>query len=84
MRAPASTGARLLDSDSLKIAPILAAMKRPREVLRPCWRVFKLGGPSGLFTVTGRDSDEALARALKEYADLPEHDRRGLSVQREA
>jgi hypothetical protein len=36
------------------------------------------------FTVTGRDADEARANALEEYATLNEHDRRRLSVQREA
>jgi len=36
------------------------------------------------FTVTGRNADEARSRALQEYATLNEHDRRRISVQREA
>jgi hypothetical protein len=61
-------------------------MKKPRDVIEPRWGVYILKRKAERlsFTVTGRDAEEARARALKEYASLPECDRRRLSVQREA
>jgi hypothetical protein len=61
-------------------------MKRPRDVIQPRWGVFRLGGKRAErfpFSVQARDSEEAIKRAIKEY-DLPEHERRRISVQREA
>jgi len=60
-------------------------MKKPREVIQPRWGVYVLRKKAERlpFTVTGRDADEARARALQEYATLNDHERRRLSVQRE-
>jgi hypothetical protein len=74
------------DSDSPADPPIFAAMRKPREVIRPArWGVYLLKRKAERlsFTVTGRNSDETLARALKEH-DLTKHAKRRLSVQREA
>jgi hypothetical protein len=62
------------------------AMKKPRDVIQPRWGVYILRKKAERlsFTVTGRDAEEARERALKEYATLNEHERRRLSVQREA
>jgi hypothetical protein len=61
-------------------------MKKPHDVIQPRWGVFSLRKKAERlsFTVTGRNADEARSRALQEYATLNEHDRRRISVQREA
>jgi hypothetical protein len=64
---------------------ILAAMKNPRDVIQPRWRVFMLKRKAERmpFTVAARNSEEALRRAIEEY-DVPERERFRISVQREA
>jgi hypothetical protein len=64
----------------------LAAMKKPREVIQPRWRVFILRKKAERlpFTVTGRDAAEAPARAQEQCATLSEYQRRWLIVRREA
>jgi hypothetical protein len=64
----------------------MSAMKKPREVLQPRWRVYRLGGKRAermLFTVTAPNSDAAIERAIKEN-EIPERERWRISVQREA
>ena len=61
-------------------------MKKPREVLQPRWAVFRLGGKKAErtpFTVTARDAEEAIERAIKEN-EIPERERWRISVQRES
>ena len=60
-------------------------MKRAREVIQPRWGVcfLKRKAERMSLTVTGRDSEEAIARAIKEFR-IPERDRFRISVQREA
>jgi hypothetical protein len=74
--------------DWIPLQPRLSCrpMKKPREVIQPRWRVFILRKKAERlpFTVTGRDAEQARARALQEFATLNEHERRRLSVQREA
>jgi hypothetical protein len=79
-----STGGET-DSDSRPVPPILGAMKKPREAITPRWGVFILKRKAERlpFTVTGRNSGEAIQRAIKEY-DMPERERFRISVQREA
>jgi hypothetical protein len=79
------TGAEFRDSDSPPVAPILAAMKKPRDMIQPRWGVFLLKRKAERlsFTVTDRNSEEAIEHAIKEY-DVPERDRWRISVQREA
>jgi hypothetical protein len=62
---------------------ILAAMKKPRDVIQPWWDVYMLKRKAERmpFTVTGRNSEEAIERAIKEY-DVPERERFRISVQR--
>jgi hypothetical protein len=64
---------------------ILPAMKRPREVIQPRWGVYLLKRKAEPFpfTVGGRNPQEAIERAVKEY-DIAECERWRLSVQREA
>jgi hypothetical protein len=60
-------------------------MKKPREVHQPRWGVYRLGGRRAermLFTVTARDAEQALERAIKGN-DIPERERWQISVQRE-
>jgi hypothetical protein len=58
--------------------------------LDPAIRSFQLADATALpladgsFDANGRNGDEARSRALQEYATLNEHDRRRISVQREA
>jgi Uri superfamily endonuclease len=72
------------DSDTPKVSPILARMKRPRDAIKPRWGVYFLQRKAERksFTVTERDSEEAIARAIKEF-EIPERDRWRPSVQRE-
>jgi hypothetical protein len=65
-------------------ARILGAMKKPREVIQPRWGVYLLKRKAERlpFTVTARDSEEAIKRALEEH-DIPERERFRISVQRE-
>ena len=44
-------------------------MKKPREVIQPRWGVYVLRkrGERLSFTVGGRNAEEAMAQALKEY-----------------
>jgi hypothetical protein len=68
------------------VAPILATMKKPREVIQPHrWRVFLLKRKAERFpfTVAGRNPQEAIERAIKEY-EVPEREDFRISVQREA
>jgi hypothetical protein len=61
-------------------------MKRPREVLQPRWGIYRLRGKRAermCFSVQARDSEEAIERAIKEY-EIPERERRRISVRREA
>jgi hypothetical protein len=60
-------------------------MKKPREVLQPRWGVYLLKRKAERlpFTVTARDSEEAIKRALEEH-DIPERERFRISAQREA
>jgi hypothetical protein len=61
-------------------------MKKPREVIQPRWGVYLLRkrGERLSFTVGGRNAEEMMAQALKEYGEsLTEHEKRRLSVQRE-
>jgi hypothetical protein len=62
----------------------LAGLKKPREVIQPRWGVYLLKRKAERlpFTVTGRTSEEAIERAIKEY-DVPQHERFRISVQRE-
>ena len=69
------------DADSAKAALIMPGMKKPREVIQPRWGVFMLKRKAE--PVTGRNSEEAIERAIKEY-DVPERERFRISVQREA
>jgi hypothetical protein len=64
----------------------LLPMKKPKEVITPRWRVFILRKKAERlpFTVTGRDADEARARAREQCSSLTDWQRRWLSVQREA
>jgi hypothetical protein len=57
---------------------ILPAMKRPREVIAPRWGVYLLKRKAERlpFTVTGRNTQEAIERAVKEY-DIAECERSG-------
>ena len=59
-------------------------MKKPREVIQPRWGVYLLKRKAERlpFTVTGRNSQEAIERAIKEHA-IPERERFRVSVQRE-
>jgi hypothetical protein len=61
-------------------------MKKPRDVLQPRWGTYLLRKKAERlsFTVGGRNAEQALELARKEYSSLPEHERRRLSVQREA
>jgi hypothetical protein len=54
----------------------MSAMRKPREVIQPRWGVFILKHKAERlsFTVTGRNSEEAMERAIKEY-DAPERER---------
>jgi hypothetical protein len=60
-------------------------MKKPREVIQPRSGVYLLKRKAERlpFTVTARDSEEAIKRALEEH-DIPERERFRISVQREA
>jgi hypothetical protein len=60
-------------------------MKKPRDVIQPRWGVYLLKRKAERlpFTVTGRDSEEAIKRAIEEH-DIPERERFRISVQREA
>jgi hypothetical protein len=60
-------------------------MKKPREVLQPRWSVYILKRKAERmpFTVTGRNNEEAIERAIKEY-DVRPCERFRISVQREA
>jgi hypothetical protein len=60
-------------------------MKKPRDMIQPRWRVFMLKRKAERlpFTVTARDSEEAIKRAIEEH-DIPERERFRVSVQREA
>jgi len=60
------------------------AMKKPRAVIQPRWGVYLLKRKAERlpFTVTARDSEEAIKRALEEH-DIPERERFRISVQRE-
>jgi hypothetical protein len=57
----------------------------PRDVIQPRWGVYLLRKKAERFpfTVAAGNADQAIERAIKEY-DLPEHERRRISVQREA
>jgi hypothetical protein len=59
-------------------------MKKPREVLQPRWSVYLLKRKAERLplTVTARDSEEAIKRAIEEH-DIRERERFRLSVQRE-
>ena len=59
-------------------------MKKPRDVIQPRWGVFALRKKAERFTfsVQARDSEEAIAHAIKEYK-IPERDRWRISVRRE-
>ena len=59
-------------------------MKKPREVIQPRWGVYLLRRKSERmpFSVTGRNAEQAIERAIKEY-DIPERERFRISVQRE-
>jgi len=59
-------------------------MKKPRAVIQPRWGVYLLKRKAERlpFTVTARDSEEAIKRALEEH-DIPERERFRISVQRE-
>jgi hypothetical protein len=62
------------------------AMKKPKEVIQPHrWRVFLLKRKAERFpfTVAGRNPQEAIERAIKEY-EVPEREDFRISVQREA
>jgi hypothetical protein len=73
------------DSDFAADPPIFAPMKKPRDVIQPRWGVYLLRKKAERFpfTVAAGNADQAIERAIKEY-DLPEHERRRISVQREA
>jgi hypothetical protein len=60
-------------------------MKKPREVIQPRWGVYLLKRKAERlpFTVTARDSEAAIKRAIEEH-DIPERERFRISVQREA
>ena len=60
-------------------------MKKPRDVIQPRWGVYLLKRKAERlpFTVTARDSEEAIKRALEEH-DIPERERFRVSVQRKA
>jgi hypothetical protein len=60
-------------------------MKNPREVILRKWAVYLLKRKAERlpFTVTARDSEEAIKRAIEE-PDIPERERFRVSVQREA
>jgi hypothetical protein len=68
-----------------KVAPIFVAMRTPREVIQLRWGVYLLKRKAERFpfTVAGRNPQEALERAVKEY-DIPERERRRISAQGEA
>jgi hypothetical protein len=70
---------------ALSFVAILPAMKKPREVLQPRWRVFLLKRKAERlpFTVTAPNAEEAIERAIEEH-DIPERVRFRISVQREA
>jgi hypothetical protein len=70
---------------ALSFFAILAVMKKPREVIQPRWGVYLLKRKAERlpFTVTARDSEEAIKRAIEEH-DIPERERFWISVQREA
>jgi len=59
--------------------------EKAREVIRPRWGFYLLKRKAERlsFTVTARDSEEAIKRALEEH-DIPERERFRVSVQREA
>jgi hypothetical protein len=72
------------DSDSLPFAPILGAMKKPREVIRPRWAIYALKKKAERYgSVEARTEQEAIEAAIKEY-DVPERERWRISVRREA
>jgi hypothetical protein len=72
------------DSDSPAVAPILARMKKPRDVIQPRWGVFALRKKAErLGSVLARDERKAIERALQECA-AGERDRWRISVRREA
>jgi hypothetical protein len=60
-------------------------MKKPRDVLQSRWGVYMLKRKAERmpFTVQARDSEEAIQRAIKEYA-VAGRERWRISVQREA
>jgi hypothetical protein len=60
-------------------------MKKPRDVIQPHWGVYRLGGRRAErmpFTVTARDAEQAIERAIEEY-DVRPCERFRISVQRE-
>jgi hypothetical protein len=59
-------------------------VRRPRDVIQPRWGVYLLKRKAERlpFTVTGRTSEEAIERAIKEN-EIPERERWRISVQRE-
>jgi 1,2-phenylacetyl-CoA epoxidase PaaB subunit len=65
---------------------VSAKERKPRDVIQPRWGVYRLAGKRAerlAFTVTARDAEQAIERAIKEY-DVPERERFRVSVQREA
>jgi hypothetical protein len=60
-------------------------MKNPRDVIQPRWGVFTLKRKAERlpFSVTGRNSEEAIERAIEEY-NVPEREQFRINVQREA
>jgi hypothetical protein len=66
-------------------AYVCPAMKKPRDVIHPRWGVYMLKRKAERFpfTVAGRNPQEAIERAIKEY-EVPEREDFRISVQREA
>ncbi len=60
-------------------------MKKPRDVIQPRWGAYLLKRTAERlpFTVTGRNGEEPIERAIKEY-NVPDRERFRISVRREA
>ena len=53
------------DSDSAQAAPIMPAMKKPREVIQPPWGVYALRKRAErIVSVLARDQQQAIERAV--------------------
>ena len=76
-----TVGGTKRDSDSPSASPILAPMKKPREVIEPRWGVYLLKRKAERlpFTVAGRNAEQA----VEEYK-IAERERWRISVRREA